>query len=111
VIKQFFSYFPILIGVSLILLGFIGWKKQKIFLLVDKNKINIKKENIKGFTESIGKTYIMFGISMLIVQAIGLRNNDIYNFTAFIISILLMIISAVKNIKTHKKYKIGRWSK
>jgi len=50
-IKQIFSYFPILIGLSLILLGFIGWNKQRIFLLVDKNKINIKEEDLKACSE------------------------------------------------------------
>ena len=50
----------------------------------------------------------MFGISILITITIGLTDNDIYNFTAFIILNLLMIISAVKNIKTHKKYNIWR---
>jgi calcineurin-like phosphoesterase len=111
VIKQIFAYCPILIGISLISLGFIGWKKQKIFLNVDKNKIYIKEENIKEFTESIGKTYIVFGISMLIIRVINLTNNDIYNFTALIISMLLMIIGAIKSIRTHKKYKTGLWSK
>jgi len=48
---------------------------------------------------------------MFIVMTIGLTDNDIYNFTAFIISILVMIISTIKNIKTHKKYRIGRWRK
>lgn len=110
-IKQIFYYFPILIGISFILLGFIGWNKQKIFLLVDKNKMNVKKEDLKACSESIGKTYIMFGITFLILITIELTDNDIYNFIAFIISILVMIISTIKNIKTHKKYKMGRWSK
>lgn len=107
-IKQIFSYFPILIGISLILLGFIGCNKQKIFLLA---KINIREEDLKACSEFIGKTYIMFGMSFLILMTIGLTNNYIYNFTAFIMAILVMIISTIKNIKTHKKYKIGRWSK
>ncbi|WP_160691699.1 hypothetical protein [Clostridium sp. C2-6-12] len=107
-IKQIFSYLPILIGISLILLGFTGWNKQKILLLV---KINIREEELKACSESIGKTYIMFGISFLILMTIGLADNDVYNFTAFIISILVMIIGTIKNIKTHKKYKMGRWSK
>lgn len=54
-------------------------------MIADKNKINIKEDNIKEFTESIGKTYIIFGISMLIIKVISLTNNDIYNFTALII--------------------------
>lgn len=70
-IESVFSYIAMIIGILLVLLGVIGWKMQKIFLLGDKKKINIKEKNIKGLIESVGKTYIILGIARV---GIGLIN-------------------------------------
>lgn len=105
-----FSYVIILLGFSSILLGLIIWKKQKITLIGGYNNRNIKKEDVKGYTESIGKTYIMLGIAMLSLIILRLTDNDIYDCIGFILSMLGFITGIVNIIKTQKKYKTGIWS-
>lgn len=100
----------ILLGVTIILLGVTIWKKQKISLIHGHNQVNIKKEDIKEYTESIGKAYIILGISELPVFVLRLTNNDIYDFIALTAGMLGFIMSMIKIVKTQKKYKTGIWS-
>ena len=105
-----FNYGIILLGVSIVLLGVAIWKNQKISLIHGNNQVNIKKEDIKEYTESIGKAYIMLGISELPVFVLGLTDNDIYDFIALTAGMLGFIMSIIKVVKTQKKYKTGIWS-
>lgn len=107
---KIFNYGIILLGVLMILFGVTIWKKEKIYLIHGNNKVNIKKEEIKEYTESIGKAYIILGISELPVFVLGLTNNDIYDYTSLIVSLLLFIMGMIKIVKTQKRYKTGIWS-
>lgn len=106
-----FSYVLMLISVLIIVLGLIIWKKQKVSLIrgYNSNK-NIKKEDVRGYTESIGKAYILIGIATLTTIMHRLTDNDIYDFIIFIVWIAGTVISIVKIIKTQKKYGTGIWS-
>ncbi len=106
---KIFNYGILFLGFLIILFGVQIWKNQKIFLIHGNNKVNIKKDDIKEYTESIGKAYIILGISELLVFILGLTDNDIYDFTAFTAGMLGFIISIVNIAKTQKKYKTGIW--
>lgn len=105
-----FSYIPILLGVLSILFGVIIWKKQKITLIHGNSNTNIKKEDLKGYTESIGKSYIILGISMFTLIILRITDNDIYDFICFILWMLGFVTAIVNIIKTQKKYKTGIWN-
>jgi len=107
---KLFNYGILLLGFLIILLGVQIWKNQKISLIHGNHKVNIKKEDIKKYTESIGKAYIILGISELLVFVLGLTDNDIYDFTALSAGMLGFIVSIIKITKTQKKYKTGIWS-
>lgn len=104
-----FLYVPILLGVVSILLGVIIWKKQKITLIHRNNNTNMKKEDLKVYTECIGKSYIIMGISMFTLMILKLTDNDIYDFIGFILWMLGFFTGIVNIIKTQKKYKTGIW--
>lgn len=99
--------FLLFIGVPLIVLGFIVWKKEKIYLLSSKYKRNMKEENMKEFTESLGKTYIMTGVCLSLIFASGFINNEIYEAMAGVILIALQSIIAIKNARVLKKFNVG----
>lgn len=104
------TVFVLFLGLLIISLGLIIWKKQKLSLIRSKNKITIKEEDIKGYTESIGKSYIILGISELSMPLNKLFSNDILQFLVFLICTLIFIFSLVKMVKTEKNYKTGMWA-
>ena len=105
-----FIVLGLFLGFSSILFGIIIWKKQKVSFIHGKNKVNIKEEEIKGYTESMGKIYVFWGISLLILPLSNLFNNDIVKFIGMLISTLILIFGFVKMAKTEKKYKTGFWA-
>jgi len=104
-----FSYAIMLLGFSIILLEVIIWKKQKITLIHGNHKTNIKKEDVKEYTKSIGKAHIIMGIATLSIIILRLTNNDIYDYIGLIICLIGFVTSIVKIIKAQKKYRIGIW--
>ena len=107
---KIFNYGILILGFFIILLGVQIWRNQKISLIHGKNRVNIKKEDVEEYTKSIGKAYIILGISELLVFVLGLTDNDIYDFTALAAGMLGFIVSIIKIAKTQKKYKTGIWS-
>ena len=74
------------------------------------NVTNVKKENIKGYAGSIGKTYIIIGITMLTLLIFVITNNDNYECIGTIVFMVGFVIAIVIIIKTQKKYKFGIWN-
>lgn len=105
-----FIVFGLFLGFSSILFGIMIWKKQKLSFIHGKNKVNLKEKEIKGYTESMGKTYIFWGISILILPLSTFFNNDIVKFIGMVISTLILTFGFIKMIKTEKKYKTGFWA-
>lgn len=106
---KIFSYGVMLLGILIILLGVMIWKKQKITLINGRHDINMKKEDIKKYTESIGKAYIILGLATMIMLILKLTDSDNLHFIGFIIWILGFGISIVKIVRTQHKYKAGIW--
>jgi len=104
---EILSYVLMLFGILLNVFGLIIWKKQKITLIHGYNNRNVKKEEIKEYTASMGKAYVIMGISMLLLVITGITHNDEYEFIGSIVWIVGFIISLVIIIKTQMKYKTG----
>ncbi|MBD7912061.1 DUF3784 domain-containing protein [Clostridium cibarium] len=109
-ISSTFSFIVILMGFLFSLIGLIIWKKQKITLINGYNNRNVKKEDVKGYTESIGKAYIIMGTTMMILGILGLLNNENYKVVGAIVYMVGVVISIIKFVKTQKKYRTGIWS-
>lgn len=98
----------IFIGIIFIILGILIWKKQKISLF-NKN-INIDEKNIIEYSKSIGKSYIIIGLSTFMLGGESITDNEILRCILPVIWILAFSASLVKVNKTQKKYKVGIWS-
>lgn len=109
-LSNIFSYFIMGVGFLIIIMGIIIWKKQKISLIHLNCKTDIKKEDVKDYTEAIGKAYIILGSSVLLFIILGLTDNDICYNIGLILWMLGFVLSIVKQIRTQKKYKIGIWN-
>lgn len=107
---RIYDYFLILVQVSICILGLIIWKKQNLNLIYGYNSRNVNEEDVKAYTESIGKAHIMMGISTFPLLIIRVTENDIYICIAITAWILGFIKGIGKIIKTQKKYKTGMWS-
>lgn len=101
-----FSYIIIVFGFIFILLGFIIWKRQKLAYTFDSNSKNVKNEDLKEYTESYGKAYIIMGFSLLLLVISEIKDNN-YSIIVFILWLITFIYSMVKIIKIQKKYKTG----
>lgn len=102
-----FSYAIMLFGFLIIVLGLIIWKEQKITLIHGYNSRKVKKEDVKEYTESIGKAYIIIGIAMLSLVIFRITTNNNYEFIGSIVALIGLVISIVIIIKTQKKYNAG----
>lgn len=108
-INSTFSFIIILMGFLFSVIGLIIWKRQKITLINGYNNRNVKKEDVKEYTESIGKSYVIMGSAMMILGVLGMTNNENYKVIGTIVYMIGLIISIVKFAKTQKKYKTGIW--
>ena len=106
---KIFSYSIVVLGGIIILFGAMIWKMQNINLIRCINKIEVKKEDVKEYTESIGKAYIILGLATLTGLILRITDNDLYDFIGFMLWMSGFIIGLTKFVKTEKKYKIGIW--
>ena len=106
---KIFSYGVMLLGLLIILLGVMIWKKQKVTLINGRSDIKMKEGDLKKYTESIGKAYIILGIATVIMLILMQVASGTFRFIGFITWILGFVISVAKIIRTQHKYKTGIW--
>lgn len=106
---KIFSYGVMLLGILIVLLGVMIWKKQKVTLINGRSNIKMKEEDLKKYTESIGKAYIILGLTTVAMLILMQAASDTVHFIGFVIWIFGFIISIVKIIRTQHKYKTGIW--
>lgn len=104
-----YDYFLALVGLSISIFGLIIWKKQKINLIYGYNSRNVKKEDVKEYTESMGKAQIIVGIATLPLIILKLTDNDVYECIVVMLWVLGVVMGIIKTIKTQKRYKTGIW--
>ncbi|WP_160691010.1 hypothetical protein [Clostridium sp. C2-6-12] len=106
---EIFSYSIAVLGSFIILFGIIIWKMQNINLIRHINRIEVNKEDIKEYTESIGKAYIILGLATLAGLILRITDNDLYDFIGFALWMSGFAVGLFKFVKTEKKYKTGIW--
>jgi hypothetical protein len=89
------------------MLGLTLWSKQKMILTFDYNWRNVKDEDIKRYTSSFGKAYIILGSFMFLMALSQIAYGGCYKEVGFILFLMGFLISMVIIIKTQIKYKTG----
>lgn len=85
------------IGVLLIALGFLLWKKEMITILHDYHVSKVSPENRKAFCKLSGISLIVIGLGLLFTAVILGITDSAYSFICFGVSFaagLFMLIAA-----------------
>jgi len=85
-------------------IGWRIWKKQQITLIHDYHYTNVSKENVKPYTEKMGKACILIGIGLLLTGVIDQLTDTFYGWIAFAVC---FIGGIVMMILAQKKYNGG----
>ena len=88
-----------IIGVSVILLGVSIWKKQLIQFVGSHS--NVRKKDVKAFTEAIGICTVGFGSSLLLLGISWIMNAIP---TGYLLFSLCFILSIVFYFRVQKRY-------
>ena len=85
------------VGIVLIILGYLIWKKEKISLLHDYHYDKVSEDDKKVFCTISGIGVLLVGIGLLLSAIIISITNSVWSFIAFAIGFvagLIMLIYA-----------------
>ena len=95
-----------LVGVILIILGLITWKKQKLSIIHSYHHQNVKTEDIPAYARLMGIGQIVIGAGLCVTAILGLMTQNIMlSLSGFTVS---LIIGVIIFHKAHMKYN-GSW--
>ena len=89
----------LVIGLTLIFIGWRIWKKEQITLIHDYHYTRVAEKDKKSYTEKMGKACIIMGIGMILMSIINFISNTAYGWICygiFIVWGLIMIFMAQK---------------
>ena len=88
------------IGILLIILGFLLWKKEMITLLHNYHVDKVTPENRKAFCKQSGIGLIVIGTGLLLTGVSLARTDSAYSFiwfaSSFLVGLIMMIASGTK---------------
>ena len=91
---------PLGVGILLIVLGSLLWKKEKISILHDYHVNKVSPENKKAFCKMSGVGLIAIGIGLLITAVILGITDSAYSFICFAVffavGLCLLIAAGMK---------------
>ena len=93
------------VGIILIVLGLLTWKKQKISILHDYHYKNVKKEDFPDYTRKMGIGQIIIGAGLCISGVISFFTTSPYAMAGLIAG---LIIGFVVMHRAQMKYN-GSW--
>ena len=89
-----------LIGIVLVIIGYLLWKKEKISLLHDYHYDKVSVENKKAFCTISGIGVIIIGIGLLITGIVVGITDAVWSFIAFaigfVIGLAMLIYAGIK---------------
>ncbi len=95
-----------LIGIVLIVLGLLTWKKQRITIIHEYHYKNVKTQDIPAYTRLMGIGQIVIGSGLCITSVLGLITQSVaVSLTGFTVS---LIIGVIIFHKAQMKYN-GSW--
>ena len=80
------------VGILLIVLGLLTWKKQKISLLHEYHYANVKKEDYPAYTRAVGIGQILIGAGLCLTGVLRLLTESMLAWAAFVIGLVLGLI-------------------
>ena len=90
-ILEVLIYFAV--GILLVVLGLVTWKKQKISILHEYHYKNVKAEDIPAYTRLMGIGQIVLGAGLCVTAILGLVTQSIMlSLTGFTVSLVIGII-------------------
>ncbi len=102
---DFDSTVYIAIGIVLIVLGILTWKKQMVSILHAYHYKNVKKEDIPFYTRLMGIGQIVIGIGLCLTGMLRILTYNILSYSPFIAG---FIIGLIIMHKAQIKYN-GTW--
>ena len=88
------------VGITISILGWLIWKKQKITLMHDYHVDKVSEENKAAFCKLSGIGLVLIGIGLLISAAILWLTSSPYSFicfgACFVAGLVLLITAGVK---------------
>lgn len=89
-----------LVGIVLILLGYMVWKKEKISLFHDYHYDKVSEEDKKAFCTISGIGVVLIGIGFFITAIIIGITNSMWSFipfvVGFVVGLIMLIYSGIK---------------
>ena len=89
-----------LVGIVLILLGYMVWKKEKISLFHDYHYDKASEEDKKAFCTISGIGVVLIGIGLFITSIIIGITNSMWSFipfvVGFVVGLIMLIYSGIK---------------
>lgn len=95
----------LIVGIILIIIGYLIWIKKKISLLHFYHYANVRKEDLKDYGKHMGIGNIILGISISLMGIFMYMKLDIIGWLVFILG---FIISIYIFHKAQMKYN-GSW--
>lgn len=88
------------VGITISILGWLIWKKQKITLMHDYHVDKVSEENKAAFCKLSGIGLVLIGIGLLISAAILWFTSSPYSFfcfaACFVAGLVLLITAGIK---------------
>ena len=89
-----------LVGIVLILLGYMVWKKEKISLFHDYHYDKVSEEDKKAFCTISGIGVVLIGIGVFITAIIIGITNSMWCFipfvVGFVVGLIMLIYAGIK---------------
>ena len=95
----------IAVGLILIVLGLLTWKKQKVTILHDYHYKNVKQEDIPAYTRSMGIGQIVVGAGFCLTGLLKIMTESKLTWAVLIAG---LIIGLIIMHKSQMKYN-GTW--
>ena len=77
------------VGMVLVVLGYLVWKKEKISLFHDYHYDKVSEENKKAFCTISGVGLILAGGGLLVTAVMLLLTNSVWSFIAFAVGFVV----------------------
>ncbi|MPW25474.1 DUF3784 domain-containing protein [Alkalibaculum sp. M08DMB] len=88
-------------GIIVVWMGILIWKKEKISLIHSYHYTRVKENNVKAYTEQMGKGVTIIGSGMILSGIIDYATKNSYGWIVFVVC---FVLGFVHIIKAQKKY-------
>lgn len=84
------------IGLLLLVLGFLIWKKQRVQLIHSYHHSRVKEEDKKAYTKGIGQALMLLGAGCLMTGLVNFLGDTWRGWWAFVVAFLAFLGLALR---------------